>query len=347
MPRLRRELKGATRGAQCRGVDLSRGVHLIVDVECRDRARPAAVDREVRENARRLACLYTVIERSAQVTGELRRLSRRDQDRESSPGCDRAATTRIASTHRRTARRPSASQVPARFFAELVRTVSRWSAVASRVAAPDASGAALYWSSVTFSIHCTFVPSRGSVIAMCVMDACGDAPCQCFWSICKAWSTMERILKGIQFAAPPRRSSGRPPEPRGALDGGSPGHRVRAQLHAGAVRTPSSSRSSYRSGSFGGLSLPECLAPGRTDRSGSARDGVDRAFLSWPAATAPIPPATGSGPHPRRSVGTLRQDVASRRRLPPSGRIDGLATLNRAPTTAWVRRSRRVRRKCV
>ena len=41
-------------------------------------------------------------------------------------------------------------------------------------------GEPLYCSSLTFSIHCTAVPSRCSVIAMCVMDACGDAPCQCF-----------------------------------------------------------------------------------------------------------------------------------------------------------------------
>jgi DNA-binding transcriptional LysR family regulator len=53
--------------AQCRGVDLPRGVHLIVDVERRDRARPAAVDRQVRQKAGGLAWLYTVVERSGQV----------------------------------------------------------------------------------------------------------------------------------------------------------------------------------------------------------------------------------------------------------------------------------------
>ena len=34
----------------------------------------------------------------------------------------------------------------------------------------DVRGATRYRSSVTFSIQCTFVPSRGSVIAMCVID---------------------------------------------------------------------------------------------------------------------------------------------------------------------------------
>jgi hypothetical protein len=41
------------------------------------------------------------------------------------------------------------------------------------------SGRELYCSSLTFSIHCSPVLSRRSVIAMCVVDASGDAPFQC------------------------------------------------------------------------------------------------------------------------------------------------------------------------
>ena len=58
-------------GAQCCGVDLPRGVHLIVDVERRDRARPAAVDRQVYGTAGGLAWLDTVVERSSIATSDL------------------------------------------------------------------------------------------------------------------------------------------------------------------------------------------------------------------------------------------------------------------------------------
>ncbi|MNR03586.1 hypothetical protein D3C85_1194850 [compost metagenome] len=38
---------------------------------------------------------------------------------------------------------------------------------------------ALYWASVTFSIHCTLLPSTEPVTARCVMALVGAAPCQC------------------------------------------------------------------------------------------------------------------------------------------------------------------------
>jgi hypothetical protein len=57
------------RSAQGSRVDLSRRVHLVVDFERRDRVRPSAVDRQMRQKTRGFARLYAVVERPAQVTG--------------------------------------------------------------------------------------------------------------------------------------------------------------------------------------------------------------------------------------------------------------------------------------
>src|SRR5579884_2771008 len=42
-------------------------------------------------------------------------------------------------------------------------------------------GPARYCSSVTFSIHSTFLPLSCSVIAICAIAVVGVAPCQCLW----------------------------------------------------------------------------------------------------------------------------------------------------------------------
>ena len=55
---------------------------LIVDLECGHRARPAAIDREMRQNAGGFARLDTVGEGSTQVAGQLGRSSGRDQHRD-------------------------------------------------------------------------------------------------------------------------------------------------------------------------------------------------------------------------------------------------------------------------
>ena len=170
------------------------GYHLLVDLERRHRARPAAVDRQVRQKAGGLAGLYTVGESPAQVACKLRRLARRDQDRD---GHQAAVAWRqlgppphIAEQHvvgeRRQARRDLLLQCSRRCSGSLRLTrgwgCSGWTwGCAGAVRSWRAGDRPLYCSSLTFSIHCTAVPSRCSVIAMCVMDACGEAPCQCFW----------------------------------------------------------------------------------------------------------------------------------------------------------------------
>jgi hypothetical protein len=47
-------------------------------------------------------------------------------------------------------------------------------------APPTVGTLAPYCSSVTFSSHSTLLPSRNSVIARCVIELSGAAPCQCF-----------------------------------------------------------------------------------------------------------------------------------------------------------------------
>ena len=63
-------------GAQRLGVDLSRGVHLVVGVERRDRAGPPAVDRQVSQESGGLGRLQTVVQRTTQVARQRRRLAR-------------------------------------------------------------------------------------------------------------------------------------------------------------------------------------------------------------------------------------------------------------------------------
>ena len=175
------------------GVDLLRGVDLLVHLEGRDRARPSAVDRQMRQKPGGLGRLDAVGERSTQVTGKLRRLSRRDQDRDRHQAAvawrQLGPPPHVAEEHvvgergeagrerllQRTRRAGRALREAARDSSEPI------SGCVPACARPsELRGAALYCSSLTFSIHCTTVPSRCSLMAMCVIDACGDAPCQCF-----------------------------------------------------------------------------------------------------------------------------------------------------------------------
>ena len=190
--------RARTGGTQGNGIDLPLGVHLVVDLECRDCTRPPAVDREVREDSGCLARLNAVIERSAQVTGELCRLSGRDQDRDSHQaaiarrqlGAPPYVAEQDVVRERRETRRDPLLHRSGRSCGGL-----RW----RRCLRCWREGRNPVCSSVTFSIQCTFVPFRGSVSAMCVIDVCGAAPCQCFWPA------------GILTTSPVRMSSTRCP----------------------------------------------------------------------------------------------------------------------------------------